>query len=95
MEEHLKEVDRHIEDIKSIKIKNAIVVMNYVQSNREMRKNFSKNATLDQCKSLSDNLVRIEKDFSYLKNPKLLPKAYDSCLLEVSRRRKFRKTIDT
>jgi hypothetical protein len=31
----------------------------------------------------------MEKDFSYLENPTLLPEAYEKCLEEISRRREF------
>ena len=36
----------------------------------------------------------MEKDFSYLTHPSKLPRAYEKSLLEVSRRRKFRKIIE-
>ena len=36
----------------------------------------------------------MQKDFQYLKNPCLLPKAYEQSLLEIKRRRKFRKILD-
>ena len=45
-------------------------------------------------KSCHDGLARLEKDFSYLKNPHLLPRAYEQCIIEIKRRRNFRKTLD-
>lgn len=36
----------------------------------------------------------MEKDFSYLYHPAKLPRAYEKSLLEIARRRKFRKLID-
>ena len=41
------------------------------------------NVTHDVIKLLQDNLVRIEKDFSYLKQPAELPRTYERSLVEV------------
>ena len=45
-------------------------------------------------KALTDGIVRLDKDFTYLKNPILLPRAYEQSLLEVRRRKRFRKVLD-
>lgn len=49
---------------------------------------------MELLKNLSDGLARMQKDFAYLKNPSYLPKAYEMSLLEIKRRRKFRKNLD-
>ena len=50
--------------------------------------------THESLKVISDYFARIDKDFSYLTHPQKLPRAYEKSLIEVSRRRKFRKVID-
>jgi hypothetical protein len=51
-------------------------------------------ATHDYVKYLSDYVTRIEKDFTYLQHPVNLPRAYEKGLIEITRRRKFRKIAD-
>lgn len=41
------------------------------------------NVTHEVIKMLTDNLTRIEKDFSYLKQPSELPRTYERSLVEV------------
>lgn len=50
--------------------------------------------THEALKIINDYFLRIDKDFNYLTHPSKLPRAYEKALLEVSRRRKFRKLID-
>jgi hypothetical protein len=45
-------------------------------------------------KVIKDLVNRTEKDFSYLNNPANLPQAYERSLVEIKRRRKFRRIID-
>jgi hypothetical protein len=42
----------------------------------------------------TDLNARLQKDFAYLKHPAQLPHAYEKALIEVHRRRKFRKIVD-
>jgi len=51
-------------------------------------------ATQEQVKIIVDAIARVEKDFTYLQHPSKLPRAYEKSLLEVARRRKFRRLID-
>lgn len=94
MEEHCKEIDLFIEEIKSLKLKNAGIITNWKEQNVTLRKDLYKNASLELVRSLSDGIARLEKDFGYLKNPNLLPIAYEASLVEIKRRRRFRKTLD-
>lgn len=50
--------------------------------------------TLEALKIITDYFARIDKDFSYLTHPSKLPRAYEKALMEVSRRKKFRRLID-
>jgi hypothetical protein len=50
--------------------------------------------TFEALKVITDYFARLDKDFSYLTHPSKLPRAYEKALIEVSRRRKFRKFID-
>jgi hypothetical protein len=50
--------------------------------------------TLESLKVMNDYFIRIDKDFSYLTHPSKLPRTYEKALIEVSRRRKFRRMID-
>ncbi len=45
-------------------------------------------------KYFTDNFAKIDKDFSYLKNPSILPTAYEKSVIEIKRRRKFRRILD-
>lgn len=45
-------------------------------------------------KTYSDSLARLDKDFTYLKNPSLLPRGYEQSLIEVRRRKKFRRMLE-
>ena len=58
---------------------------------RELR---TSGVTNEALKVIHDYFARMEKDFSYLTHPSKLPRAYEKSLLEVSRRRRFRKLID-
>lgn len=57
-------------------------------------KDYRANVNVDKAKYLENVLVRLEKDFGYLKNPSQLPRAYEKALVEIKRRKKFRKTLD-
>jgi hypothetical protein len=50
--------------------------------------------TLEYIKILADSLPKLEKDFGYLQNPAKLPRAYEKTIIEVSRRKRFRKIAD-
>lgn len=50
--------------------------------------------TFEALKIISDYFLRLDKDFSYLQHPQRLPRAYEKAVIEVSRRRKFRRFID-
>lgn len=45
--------------------------------------------TNEKMKKLMEELEKVEKNFSYLLNPSLLPTAYNASLSEISRRREF------
>lgn len=48
----------------------------------------------EKMKQINDEIDKMEKEFSYLLNPSLLPTAYHASLVEVSRRREFASTFD-
>ena len=50
--------------------------------------------SLENIKALNDGLARVEKDFAYLLHPSKLPRSYEKALIEVARRRKYRRLID-
>lgn len=50
--------------------------------------------TLEQLKVMNDYFAKIDKDFGYLTHPSKLPRTYEKAIIEVSRRRKFRRMID-
>jgi hypothetical protein len=50
--------------------------------------------THESLKVIFDYFNRLDKDFNYLTHPQKLPRAYEKSLIEVSRRRRFRKLID-
>ena len=45
-------------------------------------------------RKFNEDIERMEKDFSYLLNPSLLPNAYNSALQEISRRRDFNQIFE-
>ena len=51
-------------------------------------------SVIDISKFFTDMLAKLEKDFSYLKNPSILPNAYEKAVVEIKRRRKFRRVLD-
>ncbi len=51
-------------------------------------------ATFEAMKSINDSMARVDKDFAYLLHPAKLPRAYEKAVLEIARRRKFRRLID-
>lgn len=50
--------------------------------------------SFENIKTLNDALARVDKDFAYLLHPQKLPRSYEKALIEVARRRKFRRLID-
>lgn len=50
--------------------------------------------TFETLKALNDNIARLDKDFAYLMHPSKLPRAYEKAMIEIARRRKFRRLID-
>ena len=50
--------------------------------------------TLEYVKYLQECLTKLENDFTYLLHPSKLPRAYEKALIEVTRRRRFRKLVD-
>ena len=58
----------------------------------EFRKDFkTQGVTHEQLKIISDYFIRLDKDFGYLLHPSKLPRAYEKALLEVARRKRFRR----
>ena len=51
-------------------------------------------ATFENIKTLNDGLIRIDKDYAYLMHPSKLPRAYEKAMIEIARRRKFRRLLD-
>ena len=51
-------------------------------------------SAVDVVKMYTELLNKLDKDFSYLKNPSVLPTAYEKAITEIKRRRKFRKVLD-
>jgi len=45
-------------------------------------------------KQLLDDIQKLRKDFSYLRKPSILPRAYEHSLAEMKRRTIFRKGLD-
>lgn len=45
-------------------------------------------------KQLLDDIQKLRKDFSYLRKPSILPRAYEQSLMEMKRRTIFRKGLD-
>ena len=45
-------------------------------------------------KQLLDDIQKLRKDFSYLRKPSILPRAYEQSLSEMKRRTIFRKGLD-
>lgn len=63
----------------------------------DFRTLFSTNEPLcvtDIVKYFNDIFAKIDKDFSYLKNPSILPTAYEKSVTEIKRRRRFRRILD-
>ncbi len=96
MEEHCREIEILIEAAKKIQLSNAqeshqIETASLSSMRKDMR---AQGITPEAIKVIVDYFTRMEKDFSYLTHPSKLPRAYEKALLEVSRRRKFRKMVD-
>lgn len=48
----------------------------------------------EKMKKLQEDMEKVEKNFSYLLNPSLLPQAYQATLGEISRRREFQAAFE-
>lgn len=48
----------------------------------------------DAIPKLLDEIQKLRKDFSYLRKPAILPRAYEQSLAEMKRRLLFRKGLD-
>lgn len=82
-------------DLKELHLKNAFLITQTVSRQAGARKEFKgSGASIEALKAINDCLVRTEKDFQYLLHPSKLPRAYDKSMIEVVRRRKFRRLID-
>lgn len=90
MEEHMKELDNYIEDSKMLQLKQSQTIVAANAQTQSIRKEIR----ADLVRQLFDSLAKLEKDFLYLKNPSLLPRVYEKTLIEIQRRRKFRKVVD-
>lgn len=48
----------------------------------------------DRSKKISEDFEKMEKNFSYLLNPSMLPAAYSATLQEISRRNEFTRLFE-
>ena len=48
----------------------------------------------DRVKKLDEEIEKMDKNFSYLMNPSLLPSAYQASIIETSRRREYKDIFD-
>lgn len=95
MEDHSIELEKLIAELKELQLKNAYLITSTLTRQSSARKEFkASGANIEALKAINDSLVRTDKDFQYLLHPSKLPRAYDKSIIEVARRRKFRKTID-
>jgi hypothetical protein len=95
MEEHCRAVEGLIAQAEQLQLRNARAIVAAVARLQPPRRELTKNyISFDAIKTLNDNLARVVKDFSYLKHPSQLPRAYEKSLIEVQRRKKFRKLVD-
>lgn len=95
MEGHCTELEKIISELKELQLKNAYLITQTVTRQSPSRKEFkTSGANIEALKAINDCLMRTEKDFQYLLHPMKLPRAYDMSIIEVARRRKFRRTID-
>ena len=95
MEEYSKQLDQTIDEVKALHYKNSNLLMqlNYQETYFKSQLK-QEGANYETLKTLSDNINRLERDFAYLKHPHQLPRAYEKSLIEIQRRKKFRKLVD-
>lgn len=48
----------------------------------------------ERVKKLDEEIEKMDKNFSYLMNPSLLPSAYQASIVETSRRREYKEIFD-
>lgn len=95
MEEHQKALELLVDQAVQLKARNAAAIAALNKREVQYRSQMKKaNVSFENIKYFSDLNVRVEKDFNYLKHPAQLPDAYEKALLEVTRRKKFRRHLD-
>ncbi|CDW86141.1 UNKNOWN [Stylonychia lemnae] len=96
MEEHCKILDKLVDQVNTLRMKNAQQIALNNQKDSQLRKTLKQiGVSHDVLRIMFDSIARLEKDFSYLKQPSQLPRVYEKALIEIQRRRKFRKTVDS
>ncbi len=95
MEDHCKELENLLQLIKEVQYKQAaLIYKSYLDSLQQWSDIKASGASFENIKILNDGLIRIDKDFAYLMHPSKLPRAYEKTIIEIARRRKFRRLID-
>ena len=95
MEEHQKALEALVDQALQLKARAAGAIAALNKREAALRSQMRKaNVTFENVKYFADLNSRVEKDFNYLKHPAQLPDAYEKALLEVTRRRKFRRFLD-
>jgi len=94
-EEELKTCSEHIETLEKAFDHISKIRTSYETQIMQFYKSVNKFVTEvgiiqnEKFKQISDDIDKMEKDFSYLLNPTLLPASYQASLAEVNRRRDF------
>ena len=93
-EEYSKEIEILIADLTNLILKNMTSIVSLHKEVQAIKKDTKNFISMERIKNFQECVARVQKDFNYLKNPALLPKAYEQSLLEIKRRRRYRKNLD-
>jgi hypothetical protein len=95
MEDHCKELEVILTQIKDVQLKQAMIIAKIDGDSAQTRSEIkAAGVSFENIKALNDALARVDKDFAYLLHPSKLPRSYEKALIEVARRRKYRRLID-
>lgn len=80
--------------ISDLKMKMSLGLVNIKKEDRQANKQVNERDEAVSLQLITD-VAKLVKDYSYLKKPSILPKAYEASLIEMKRRIIFRKGLDS
>ncbi|CAD8109085.1 unnamed protein product [Paramecium primaurelia] len=90
--DHLEKTKQVFMQFTQLKQQNMSKILKVFQNLRALDKEFEQHN--EKIRQYDEEVEKMEKDFSYLLNPVLLPQAYQQALIETSRRKEFRDIFD-